>query len=119
MRTEPLVARLWRLARRQLFESLGWSQGSAFRTSRPGPSRRMKLPPAYGSPHPLEADYRLLEAPLGADLARVRSCWLRLVREHHPDRFAHDPDRALEAAEFMVRLNAAYQRIRIDLSRRA
>ncbi len=119
MKADPLLTRLWRLARRQILETLGWSQGSAFRADRPGPARRMKVPAAYGTPHPLEADYRLLGAPLGADLPRVRSCWLRLVREHHPDRFADDPGRSREAAETMVRLNAAYERIRADLSRRA
>lgn len=39
----------------------------------------------------------------------VRTAYLTLVKAHHPDRFAADPDRALWAEERLKAINAAYE----------
>jgi DnaJ-domain-containing protein 1 len=76
--------------------------GSATTGSRP------KAPP----PHPYLKEYRLLEAPVGADLQTVRGCWRRLVRENHPDRFAGDLAAQRRASERLRAINEAYQSLK-------
>lgn len=96
-----LAYRLWRATRRQLLLRLGMAQGAAFQDRRG----------ITTSPHPLEAEYRLLGAPVGAGAETLRRCWREQVRRHHPDRFAHDPPAQRLAAERLRRLNEAYRRI--------
>lgn len=75
-------------------------------------SRKQPEPPPR---HPLEAEYRTLGVPVGADLAAVRTRWRSLVRETHPDRFAHDPAAQQAASDRLRLVNAAYFRIRDHL----
>jgi DnaJ-domain-containing protein 1 len=57
--------------------------------------------------------HEVLGVAPGAGADEVRRAWLRLVRLHHPDRFAHaGPDAQREAEERTQRLNAAYERLR-------
>lgn len=109
----PLL--LLRLARQELLRHLGLLQGEAFKprsSSRRSKKRRMEHSRGYATVHPLEREYRTLQAPVGADLATVRACYLRLVKLHHPDQHPHDPERRAEAQEITVQANLAYRRIR-------
>ena len=106
---------IWAYCRLRLKVLLGLQQGAAFRTL---PRRRRRLAAIRGaSPHPLAADYHLLGAPLGASIPEVRRCWLRQMREHHPDRHGADPHRHHAASRHSQALNAAYDRIRRAESR--
>jgi len=56
--------------------------------------------------------YDLLEVPYTADSSQVRRAYLRLVREHHPDR---QPARSIEqqqATERLAKINDAYALVR-------
>jgi DnaJ-domain-containing protein 1 len=102
-----IAYQLWRAARRHVLLRLGLVQGSAFR-ERPRSQRRA---PITYPPHPLEAEYRVLAAPVGADAATLRHCWRQQVRLHHPDRFTHDPQAYRYATERLRLINEAYRRI--------
>ena len=121
--------RLWRAARRRVLESLGLVQGAAFRSPRQrawrdleellrergaGPSGSRGAAAPRLSPY--ECEYRLLGAPIGAGIGTVLRCWRERVRETHPDHFAHDPEAQRCASERLIRINAAYERLRKHLT---
>ena len=65
-------------------------------------------------PHPnerLRADYAALGVAFDAPLSEVKRAYKRLMREHHPDRFAHDPARQAAATRTAAHINAAFARI--------
>jgi DnaJ-domain-containing protein 1 len=95
----------WRRARYRILLSLGLVQGSAFR-ERPRGRTRPAAPP-----HPLEAEYRVLGAPIDTDPITLRNCWRRQVRLYHPDRYCHDPQAQAYASERLRMINEAYRRI--------
>lgn len=56
--------------------------------------------------------YATLGVPVGANTAAVRAAYKKLMRQHHPDRFAGDAEKAREATTTAARINAAYEHIR-------
>jgi DnaJ-domain-containing protein 1 len=126
--------RLWRMARHRVKDSLGLVQGSAFKQRRSAareeleeflcrpeatPSRPQSTPAppqphTPKPPHPYTREYKLLGAPVGSDLATVRQCWRRMVRETHPDRFAAAQEKE-QAAERLRKVNEAYRVLRAHL----
>ena len=54
-----------------------------------------------------ERAYATLAVPVGAGASEVRAAYKKLMRQHHPDRFAGDAEKSREAA----RINAAYEHI--------
>ena len=64
-------------------------------------------------PH-LRADYETLGVPFGAPMTDVRRSYKRLMRAHHPDRFANDPGKQAAATRKAARINDAYSRIERD-----
>jgi curved DNA-binding protein CbpA len=62
--------------------------------------------------------YEALGVERTADAASVRRAYLRLAREHHPDRHADDPGRQRQAEDRMRRINAAWS-VLGDPARRA
>lgn len=61
--------------------------------------------------------YELLGVPPTATAAEVRQAYLRLAREHHPDRFA-DPLRKEEAQELFKQLTSAFNTLFSEGGRR-
>ena len=59
----------------------------------------------------LRADYQTLEVPFGAPMSDVKRAYKRLMRAHHPDRFASDPGKQAAATRKAARINDAYARI--------
>lgn len=59
----------------------------------------------------LRNDYATLGVPFAAPPDDVKRAYKRLMRAHHPDRFANDPARQADATRKAARLNAAYARI--------
>ena len=59
----------------------------------------------------LRADYETLEVPFGAPMSDVKRAYKRLMRAHHPDRFANDPGKQAAATRKAARINDAYARI--------
>ena len=67
-----------------------------------------------GAAHPrerLRADYATLGVAFDAPLSDVKRAYKRLMRAHHPDRFAHDPARQAAATRKAAHINSAYARI--------
>ncbi len=136
-----LPGRIYRLARHHVRRRLGLVQGTGFRIADPareeleqclreaaqalrararraagaGPAAPGATVPPEPAPHPLAREYALLGVPIGADLPTVRASWRRIVREIHPDRYAHDPGAQRRAAECLRRVNDAYDRLRAHL----
>ncbi|HUX21786.1 MAG TPA: DnaJ domain-containing protein [Spirochaetia bacterium] len=63
-------------------------------------------------PEVVRRDYANLEVPVDADMETVRKSYHKLVRQYHPDRFAHDPQKLKDATEITQKINQSYQRIR-------
>lgn len=61
--------------------------------------------------------YEILGVPKTASAAEVRSAYLRLARERHPDRFP-DPAEKARAQDFFKELTAAFNTLSNDRSRR-
>lgn len=80
-------------------------------TARRGPDAAGGGAAAAPPPEHLRADYATLEVAFGTPLAEVRRSYKRLMRAHHPDRFATDPDRLAAATRKAAQINAAYARI--------
>lgn len=64
-----------------------------------------------GIPDELKRDYANLEVAPNADTATVRKAYHKLIRQYHPDRFAHDPEKQKQATEITQKINQSYQRI--------
>jgi len=64
-----------------------------------------------GIPDELKRDYANLEVAPNADAATVRKAYHKLIRQYHPDRFAHDPEKQKHATEITQKINQSYQRI--------
>lgn len=60
---------------------------------------------------PLRADYATLGVPFDAPMNEVKRAYKRLMQAHHPDRFAHDPERQAAATRKAARINNAFGRI--------
>ena len=60
---------------------------------------------------PLRADYATLGVPFDAPMSEVKRAYKRLMQAHHPDRFAHDPERQAAATRKAARINNAFGRI--------
>lgn len=63
---------------------------------------------------PLRADYATLGVVFDAPMSEVKRAYKRLMRTHHPDRFAHDPARQAAATRKAARINSAFARIEQD-----
>ncbi len=86
------------------------SGGSETRgTGREAPPRRPQAP--SGPPPEIVADYRYLGLAYGAPFEEVRAAYKRLLKEYHPDKNAHDPEKLKKATEISQKINMAYQRI--------
>lgn len=56
--------------------------------------------------------YHVLDLPGDATEASIKRRWRELAHQHHPDRTAGDPERAVESTRRMARINAAYELLR-------
>lgn len=66
---------------------------------------------AAGPREHLRRDYAALGVAFGAPLSEVKSAYKRMMRTHHPDRFANDPRRQAAATRKAAAINEAYARI--------
>ena len=66
-----------------------------------------------------ERAYTTIRVPVGAPLAEVRAAYKKLMRQHHPDRFADDAEKAREATLKAARINTAYEHILSQSQRRS
>ncbi len=73
-------------------------------TSTPAEERKL--------PAELQKDYRLLKTEPGAPLEEVAKSYRKLLRIHHPDRYAADPAAFAEATERTKKLTSAFRRIK-------
>lgn len=89
----------------------GSSGSSGTRNAPPRPSS----PPAGDR---LARLYATLETPVGADLATVKQNFRRLMRKHHPDLYAGDPERQRTATERSKQITQAFTELERHLQSR-
>lgn len=65
--------------------------------------------PAYGPPQKLLAAYKLLGLNYGQSLTEAKKAWKDLLKLHHPDKHAADPEAYRKATERCARINDAYR----------
>ncbi|MBU0936123.1 MAG: J domain-containing protein [Spirochaetes bacterium] len=65
--------------------------------------------PDYGPPQKLLAAYKLLGLNYGQSLAEAKKAWKDLLKLHHPDKHAADPEAYRKATERCARINDAYR----------
>jgi DnaJ-domain-containing protein 1 len=85
----------------------------------PGGASRARSGTGAAAPHPrerLRADYATLGVAFDAPLGDVKRAYKRLMREHHPDRFAHDPRQQAAATRKAAHINAAFEHIEAAMS---
>jgi len=55
--------------------------------------------------------YADLGIPYGVDFRQVRRAWRRLMRRHHPDFFAADPEQQRRSTELVKKFNNAFEEL--------
>lgn len=88
----------------------GWNTRRRRQTRHTRPSPGAAPSPAIDPA--LRRCYLELEVQVGSRLEVVRSAWRRLVREHHPDRHAGDPERQRRGTERLKEINRSYGRLK-------
>jgi hypothetical protein len=70
-----------------------------------------KTIPRRAVPEELRGDFAELGVPFGADAKECKGAYKRLLKQHHPDRHAKNPEHIQRATEKSARINAALDRI--------
>lgn len=87
--------------------SPGW--GSTTSSSTGSSSSGSSRPPRPGSHQAQLADwYRILDLPVGADMAAIKTSYRQLMRKYHPDMHAGNPQKQKAANELSMRVTVAY-----------
>jgi DnaJ-domain-containing protein 1 len=93
-------------------------QAAAGGTWTPPPSSNNARPPRPGSNEAQLLEwYKVLDLPLGADLAAVKSSYRKLMRKYHPDMHAGNPQKQKAANELSMRVTAAYNGLSAHLEK--
>ena len=66
----------------------------------------------------LVRDYHNLEIKPGAAVDEVKAAYKTMIKQYHPDRFAHDPAKQATATAITSKLNQSYARIMEHLGAR-
>ena len=85
----------------------GGASGGAGRAARPG-SRDAQVAEWY----------RVLDLPVGADMAQIKSSYRQLMRKYHPDVHASSPQKQKAATELSMRVTTAYNGLVQHLDKR-
>jgi DnaJ-domain-containing protein 1 len=90
----------------------GWSSGASHGH---GSSR----PPRPGSTEAQVLEwYRVLDLPVGADMARIKTAYRQMMRKYHPDMHAASPQKQRAATELSMRVTTAYNGLVAHLEKR-
>ena len=82
------------------------SSGSSSSSAGSGSTPR---PPRSGSEAAQIAEwYKVLDLPVGAELAEIKTSYRKLMRKYHPDMHAASPQKQKAANELSLRVTAAY-----------
>jgi DnaJ-domain-containing protein 1 len=87
----------------------GWSPGAGAGPSSSSSSSSSARPPRSGTEAAQIAEwYKVLDLPVGSDLAQVKTSYRKLMRKYHPDMHAGNPQKQKAANELSMRVTAAY-----------
>jgi DnaJ-domain-containing protein 1 len=94
----------------------GWSPGAGAGPS--ASSSSSARPPRPGSEAAQVAEwYKVLDLPIGADLAAVKTSYRKLMRKYHPDMHAGNPQKQKAANELSMRVTTAYNGLSAHLEK--
>jgi DnaJ-domain-containing protein 1 len=97
-------------------QAAGGSSSGASTHSRSHTSSR---PPRPGSTEAQLLDwYRVLDLPLGADMAQIKAAYRQMMRKYHPDMHAGSPQKQKAATELSMRVTTAYNGLVAHLEKR-
>ncbi len=71
-----------------------------------------------GPSESLRRDYANLEVPFGAPYSEVKKAYKRLLKKHHPDRYASDPKKLKNATLICQKLGESYTRIKKEIKKK-
>jgi DnaJ-domain-containing protein 1 len=95
-----------------------WSASSAGPSSYASSASGSARPPRPGSNEAQLLEwYKVLDLPLGADLAAVKTSYRKLMRKYHPDMHAGNPQKQKAANELSMRVTAAYNGLSAHLEK--
>ncbi|HEU4727908.1 MAG TPA: J domain-containing protein [Kofleriaceae bacterium] len=87
--------------------SAGWNGSSSSHASAHG--QTSARPPRPGSTDAQLLEwYRVLDLPLGADMAQIKTAYRQMMRKYHPDMHAGNPQKQKAATELSMRVTTAY-----------
>jgi hypothetical protein len=74
-------------------------------------------PPPYGGgglpySEELARCYRVLDLPFGVPMEQVARQWKTYLKKCHPDRYANDPEKQVDATKLTQELTRAYEKIK-------
>lgn len=93
----------------------GWSPGAG---AGPSASSSSARPPRSGSEAAQIAEwYKVLDLPIGSDLAAVKTSYRKLMRRYHPDMHAGNPQKQKAANELSMRVTTAYNGLSAHLEK--
>lgn len=91
------------------------TSGTGSRNTSTGSARS----PRAGSTDAQVADwYKVLDLPVGADLAKIKSSYRQLMRKYHPDMHASSPQKLKAANELSMRVTTAYNGLTAHLEKK-
>jgi DnaJ-domain-containing protein 1 len=97
----------FRRMKQQAASGGGWSTGAGAGPS--ASSSSSARPPRTGTEAAQIAEwYKVLDLPVGSDLAAVKTSYRKLMRKYHPDMHAGNPQKQKAANELSMRVTAAY-----------
>jgi DnaJ-domain-containing protein 1 len=97
----------------------GWSSSAGGTSSSSSSSSSSSArPPRPGSNEAQLLEwYKVLDLPMGADLAAVKTSYRKLMRKYHPDMHAGNPQKQKAANELSMRVTVAYNGLSAHLEK--
>lgn len=108
---EPRAEPLRGFGRKEFYRTQGYGF-HGYQAGRSYRGERVRGERSIDPEETIRQDYENLQVPYGSDLDTVKKKYKSLLRKHHPDQFAQDPQLYQRATEITKKLNESFQRIK-------